>query len=292
MNKLIILLVVLSVSIPSLAQYKKRTMSFPGSKETDLLEGNFRDSVCTSMIRVLYDSVSMPDTLARDNFDRSVYALQISRNGVSLFEDYDFLQLDSAFASRTVLGKITVKDFLGAWYSVPGDRSTSPQFWKNYPEKQKQTFFNLTAMAKWTYTQDNPDFGWKIETDSVKTILEYPCLMATGKYAGRNWKVWFTLEIPISDGPWKLCGLPGLILMAEDDRKEYSFTAFSLKNVEYPLYLSYEKPFVTTRERYLKIVNDYMSNGRNQIIATGLVTGPNLQQSFANSRPYNPIEQY
>ena len=292
MYKNIALFILLLVCLPSAAQYKKKAINFPDSRETDMIDRGFHDSVAISAVRVLYEHTSMTDTLARDNFNQSVYVLQIARNGVSLFENYDFLQLDSAFTSRSSGGKISVKDYKDAWYSVPGTKMNSPQYWKNYPEKQKQTFYNFASMAQWTYTQENPNFGWEIFSDSVKTVMDYPCIMAVGNYAGRKWKVWFSLDIPFSDGPWKLCGLPGLILMAEDSRGEFFFRAYSLQNMEQTMFCTYGNAFQTTRERYLKTMADYMANGRNQIIATGLVTGTDLQQSFANGRPYNPIELY
>ena len=41
--------------------------------------------------------------------------------------------------------------------------------------------------------------------------------MATTHFRGRDWKVWFSEEIPLPLGPWKLGGLPGLILAAHCD---------------------------------------------------------------------------
>ena len=58
-------------------------------------------------------------------------------------------------------------------------------------------------------TDERPQ--WKIlaENDSV---LSYLCSKAECQLKGRTWTAWFTAEIPISEGPWKLCGLPGLFL--------------------------------------------------------------------------------
>lgn len=52
--------------------------------------------------------------------------------------------------------------------------------------------------------------------DSTKNILGYDCVMATAHYHGRDWTAWFTPDIPLPEGPWKLTGLPGLILEASE----------------------------------------------------------------------------
>ncbi len=57
---------------------------------------------------------------------------------------------------------------------------------------------------------------WEIG-DSTATIMGYECISAETEYHGRKWKAWFTPEIPVPFGPWKLHGLPGLILKAEAD---------------------------------------------------------------------------
>ena len=81
------------------------------------------------------------------------------------------------------------------------------------------------------YSEPIEERTWTIVDDSTKTILGYECLMATADYHGRKWTAWFTPEVPINSGPWKLLGLPGLILEAIDSTGQHHFTAYGIQSV-------------------------------------------------------------
>ena len=49
-----------------------------------------------------------------------------------------------------------------------------------------------------------------------KLVGNYPCKKAQIVKNGRKYTVWYTMQIPISFGPLKLNGLPGLILEVEE----------------------------------------------------------------------------
>lgn len=68
---------------------------------------------------------------------------------------------------------------------------------------------------------------WKTGADTCH-VLGYVCRKATTRYGGRDWTAWYTQEIAVSEGPWKLRGLPGLILKAETSDGEFSYTAVGL----------------------------------------------------------------
>lgn len=109
--------------------------------------------------------------------------------------------------------------------------SRSGRYWsvvyKNYPvgKVTETSYFDL---EDWKYEEDWELPEWVIG-DETKEIIVYECFKASCDYRGRSWTAWFAPEIPIQDGPWKLCGLPGLILEAADASGEYQFVANGLK---------------------------------------------------------------
>lgn len=71
---------------------------------------------------------------------------------------------------------------------------------------------------------------WQI-VEEIDTILGYACQKANLSYAGRNYTAWFTPEIPISDGPWKFWGLPGLILKVIDEQGLFEWIGIGIHNL-------------------------------------------------------------
>jgi GLPGLI family protein len=70
--------------------------------------------------------------------------------------------------------------------------------------------------------------NWEI-LEETKGIGNYSCKKAIGKFRGRTYTAWFTEEIPVPAGPWKLFGLPGIILEAHDSKMEFYAVAKEIK---------------------------------------------------------------
>lgn len=70
--------------------------------------------------------------------------------------------------------------------------------------------------------EETPKIDWKISKDTM-SFSGLKCQKATTQFRGRNWIAWFAPEIPSQAGPWKLNGLPGLIVDAYDDKNEILF---------------------------------------------------------------------
>lgn len=118
------------------------------------------------------------------------------------------------------------------------------------------------------YEVDMNDLSWEL-CDSTTTILDYECYLATADYHGRRWTAWFAPEIPVQDGPWQLCGLPGLIMKAQTDGGEYGFEITGLQKCSEPFkptLINPDKLFKTKRISFLKM-RDYSRRNRSAQIA-------------------------
>ena len=85
--------------------------------------------------------------------------------------------------------------------------------------------------AYYLIDEANQKINWKIAKDTI-TISGIKCRKATTYFKGRNWIAWFAPELPFQSGPWKLNGLPGLIIQANDDKNEVIFEFAGIDNLK------------------------------------------------------------
>lgn len=100
----------------------------------------------------------------------------------------------------------------------------------NHAYKEVLSFELLPTVTE-LVTDNYPELKWTI-TNDTKTIIGYNCKKAFCSYRGRNWEAWFAPDIAVPYGPWKLFGLPGLILEAVSDniKESYIISAVKLEN--------------------------------------------------------------
>jgi GLPGLI family protein len=106
--------------------------------------------------------------------------------------------------------------------------------------KDEKAFFFKNHKDKFCYIRTHHFYGrhffvkdslhnmvWKL-TEDKKEILGMLCKSARTQFRGRSYTVYYTEEIPVSDGPWKFGGLPGLILEFTSDDMVYGFKAVEI----------------------------------------------------------------
>lgn len=136
-------------------------------------------------------------------------------------------------------------------------------------------------ITSWELTEEIEKPEWEIG-DSIINILGYECIKATTVFRGRTWTAFFSPEIPIPDGPWKLCGLPGMILKAYDKKNEYCYEAIALNTKELgdvEFYNYYDRLKIKDRKQGLRDRKKSMSQDmRSKVNA---ITGLNLDVTSA-----------
>lgn len=125
------------------------------------------------------------------------------------------------------------------------------EVFQNYP-KNKITENGIVGVTYYTYNEPSADLKWTLHSDTL-TLLKTLCNKATAEFGGREWTAWYAPSIPVSYGPWKLSGLPGLILRAEENSGMHTFEAISIRNTQLPIYenLSIMRQ-KSKKEQYLK----------------------------------------
>lgn len=251
------------------------------------------DTITNYNIQILYEMKFMPDTLERDNYDRRTTVLNLSPEGISNYSEYSLFKTDSIKAPHIEDGKVRLS-ITNKAMKYGGRVYDNYIIVKSWPENSK--LFHIETIGidgRFKYTDDLPDFGWKVDFNQTKEVAGYNCHSAMGSYAGRDYQAWFTTDIPINDGPWKFQGLPGLILEVSSLDKEYSYTCMSIRKMAGPLIVTgVDVAIQVTRENFLKIHKRYKKNPAAALSAMGdkLQSSTNLKNR--KDRAINPQEKY
>nr|WP_068891183.1 GLPGLI family protein [Pedobacter panaciterrae] len=139
--------------------------------------------------------------------------------------------------SVSVFRAESAKDLSG----MPGttvSNATEGESYQIVKDKQngKISVFDYAKVVgdRFKYEDDLGGLKWEI-TDVTDTVASYNCQKATLNFRGRDYIAWFTTEIPLSDGPWKFSGLPGLVLKVEDSKGLFSFRLIGMKQLSTPV---------------------------------------------------------
>ena len=177
----------------------------------------------------------------------------------SRFLDYLAYRVDS-------LANAGAPEDLIAKANNDADRSAfyfEPVIFQNWPEGS-MTVDDVLVPGTFTYSE-NMAHGWTFG-DGQKEICGYPCKEAKTSYGGREWTVWFAPSIPSNVGPWKLGGLPGLIMEAQDAEGIHHFTATALRKAACPIVRVQDAGRdKTQRDRFIQRKNASGGNSLNNI---------------------------
>ena len=256
---------------------------------------------------VTYEAMMTEDSLkpAKQKFDHLVLMVGDS---ISMCYSNTMHRFDSAFTVSERKGQDSYKNMShfvgengGVWV---------PDVYKYYGRKRMTIMHRIMEGRVPIYLYDEPldlmDWQMSFET---KEILGYQCFKAECDFRGRHWTAWCTMQIPVQDGPWKFCGLPGLILEAEESRGHYAFYCIGIKSQQKPI-VWYDGPRFEdyqrcTRADVMKQEEDYHADlfGYIRMVHPGItihIAKTDAFGKYAGSEeapidykkvlPYNPVE--
>ena len=216
--------------------------------------------------------------------------------GKERYKDYSdiLLHFDSIHTEENRRGSST--------YSNPTGNPWPLEIIGSLQDKTANIKYRLPIMTgTLRYEEFLPALTWNFVPDSSTTILGYDCQEATTEYAGRNYKAWFTIELPLPYGPYKFGGLPGLILRIQDAEGQYNWECSGFEKYTEPI-MSYEydnergcspEDAAKTIARYFKSPYAFLSSGMGG--ARIMVRGSdgkfrNSSDIEEQSIPYKPLE--
>jgi len=184
-----------------------------------------------ALARVRYSFVHVRDTTAKDKPHRENMLLVIGKNA-SVYTSYDKLNRDLEM-QRQIQEQLKNQAGSGQM-SIKLERKSTTilseidyfYFANEHKLITKERLFN-----NYLIEEDAPRINWKITKDTT-SFSGIKCQKATAYFKGRNWIAWYATDLPFQSGPWKLNGLPGLIVEAYDDKKEVQFQFAGMENVK------------------------------------------------------------
>ncbi|WP_407481402.1 GLPGLI family protein [Elizabethkingia meningoseptica] len=215
--------------------------------------------------RFTYEYKFAIDSTRRDSIKTELMILDVSKSGSKYysktkFESDSILMAEINKSIKMGSGSLQIKS--------SGYRGrVNYTIEKNYPDYKTYLLTNVGAIGgnnKYRVFDDRK-MTWKIFPDKQK-IGEFNTQKAEATFAGRKWIAWFTTEIPFQDGPYKLRGLPGLIVKAESSDKTHIMELKGIKKVndqqssasappDLPIFKN--KPLDITQAQYAKLEEQY-----------------------------------
>jgi GLPGLI family protein len=147
------------------------------------------------------------------------------------------------------------------FFFVKGDSSGMPIFTyvKDSMLYYKSDYKSSNLRPSLMLQESKPNISWQIQAEYTRKIANFNCIKAFGTFGNRTYDVWFTPDIPVNFGPYKLGGLPGLILEAKsrDGKVSYNFISYE-SNISKQIEIAKPKKFMTPPQFKNYVINDLL----------------------------------
>jgi len=223
----------------------------------------------TAQVMVHYKFTHVRDTTSRDHPYTENTALYVGKNS-SAYRSYDNI-LEAAEAKKQM--EIALANSPDGHVNIRRNRRGSATEYYEFPNEKQLARKEPLVMDTYLINDAMPAIDWKISGDTA-TFGGLHCQKATTHFKGRDYTAWFCPDMPLHVGPWKLNGLPGVIVQAYDTKKDVQF-----------MFDGVEKVFVAVPDKQEKLA-EVRSDGpgpRMIVIGGGDGGDPNIIQLPKNA---------
>ncbi|MDR1369100.1 MAG: GLPGLI family protein [Dysgonamonadaceae bacterium] len=246
----------------------------------------------TASIKCSYQFRYLNDSVKSSYNDDELYVVLIGKSLTKAYSYRTFVR-DSIASSPSAENELVKK--VNEYIKDPANIGKVPSFiyrgdfpaylYKDYTKEKIIVTDNISSYY-FVYEDELSPQNWTILGDTM-TILGYSCQKAQCSFRGREWEAWFAADIPVSEGPWKFSGLPGLIMMLKDTQSHYSFEMKGLQQVNEPIFMDISKK--TTKIGRISFLKLLMGAKGKEIVAMDLAK-VGITPNTSTGKKYDYIE--
>ncbi len=164
---------------------------------------------------VTENPIEYRSALAKEQDDKLTKSEKITRDSIEkIFQEKASVKISPSKIKTSKYLLVFDKNEIGTFFCREKELTRKLLFYQNLTKKSMISS-EITISSRYLVLDTMSVIPWKL-LNNTKKIQNIECFSAQAEYRGRVWTAWYAPSIPVSSGPWKLYGLPGLILEAED----------------------------------------------------------------------------
>lgn len=254
-----------------------------------------KDTIDQAMYIAQYKVDGCINTVKKERFEETMM-LEVGKKS-SRFYSYTKFVGDSVMAAD--IANNVSQEVMLEHSKQFGQSRMNEETYKRYPAGKVTTLDEIAGDINRLRCEETEERPQWVLSDDTATVLSYVCRKAVCRFKGREWIAWFTPDIPSSDGPWKLFGLPGLILKAKDSEGHYIFecTGIELCHSYHPILFKGRDYEPVNRKAYNKIHERYWADpvgfimGSMPNVSVTISDGQGNKAKSPRNIVHNPLER-
>ncbi len=248
------------------------------------------------ILKATYNFSFRPDSTNITYIRNDVMILEIGKKFSKFHSYYRYLR-DSTIKAQLEYQRQNAQSGISVDMRGVTNNGSSRVVFRNNKSSSYIVTSNL-GLSNYMYVDSVVDMKWRISQDTA-TINGYLCMKAETRFRGRNYIAWFTNQIPVSCGPYKFGGLPGLIINVKEINGNFEYKLLTLETVNPKTQIDFEKGKFesVSRQEFQKLVLIMINDPEAFLSAQGMQihtksidgnTNPILPKPPKSN--YNPME--